>query len=55
MQRCGVTAFDVREGTQLPAFLCALGEQTVFFQPAADGSGALGRAAAMPLARSVAA
>jgi len=37
MQRCGVDAFEVREGTQLQAFHAALGEQSVFYQRASDG------------------
>lgn len=37
MQRCGVDAFEVREGTQLQDFHAALGEQTVFYQRASDG------------------
>jgi uncharacterized protein (DUF934 family) len=37
MLRCGVDAFEVREGTRLEDFRAALGEQTVFYQRAADG------------------
>lgn len=37
MQRCGVDAFEVREGTRLEDFSAALGEQTVFYQRSADG------------------
>jgi uncharacterized protein (DUF934 family) len=36
MHRCGVDAFEVREGTQLEAFHAAMGEQTVFYQRASD-------------------
>jgi uncharacterized protein (DUF934 family) len=37
MLRCGVDAFEVREGTRLEDFRAALGEQTVFYQRTADG------------------
>lgn len=36
MHRCGVDAFDVRPGTRIEDFRAALGEQTVFYQPACD-------------------
>ena len=36
MSRCGIDAFEVRPGTRIEDFRAALGEQTVFYQPAAD-------------------
>jgi uncharacterized protein (DUF934 family) len=36
MSRCGVDAFEVRPGTRIEDFRAALGEQTVFYQPASD-------------------
>jgi uncharacterized protein (DUF934 family) len=36
MSRVGVDAFEVRPGTRLEDFRAALGEQTVFYQPASD-------------------
>jgi uncharacterized protein (DUF934 family) len=36
MHRCGVDAFEVREGTQLSAFHAAMAEQTVYYQRASD-------------------
>lgn len=36
MSRVGVDAFEVRPGTRIEDFRAALGEQTVFYQPAAD-------------------
>jgi uncharacterized protein (DUF934 family) len=37
MQRCGVDAFEVKEGTRIEDFRAALAEQTVFYQRSADG------------------
>jgi len=36
MSRCGIDAFEVRPGTRIEDFRAALGEQTVFYQPACD-------------------
>ena len=44
MHRCGIDAMQVRDGVTLGDFLAALAEQTVFYQPAQDGRGRIGRA-----------
>lgn len=44
MYRCGVDALAVRGGVTLQDFQAALAEQTVFYQPAQDGRGHIGRA-----------
>ena len=44
MHRCGVDAMQVRDGVTVADFLAALAEQTVFYQPAQDGRGRIGRA-----------
>lgn len=44
MHRCGIDAMQVRDGVRLSDFLAALSEQTVFYQPAQDGRGRIGRA-----------
>jgi uncharacterized protein (DUF934 family) len=36
MSRCGIDAFEVKPGTRIEDFRTALGEQTVFYQPASD-------------------
>lgn len=36
MHRCGIDAFEVREGTRLEDFRAAMNEQTVFYQHASD-------------------
>ncbi len=36
MSRCGIDAFEVRPGTRIEDFRAAMGEQTVFYQPASD-------------------
>jgi uncharacterized protein (DUF934 family) len=41
--RCGADALSVKPGTSLAAFQQALSEQTVFYQPSADGRGRIGR------------
>jgi uncharacterized protein (DUF934 family) len=43
MHRVGIDAMQVRAGVSLPDFLAALAEQTVFYQPAQDGRGRIGR------------
>ncbi|HAH09913.1 MAG TPA: oxidoreductase [Alphaproteobacteria bacterium] len=43
MSRCGIDAMQVKTATSLDAFLAALQEQTVFYQPASDGRGTIGR------------
>lgn len=43
MHRCGIDAMTVRDGVRLSDFLTALAEQTVFYQPAQDGRGRIGR------------
>ena len=36
MQRCGIDAFEVKPGTPIEDFCAAMGELTVFYQPASD-------------------
>ena len=36
MRRCGIDAFEVREGTRIEDFTAAMREQTVFYQSSAD-------------------
>jgi uncharacterized protein (DUF934 family) len=50
MHRCGVDALQVRVGVTLDDFQSALAEQTVFYQPAQDGRGKIGRALALQAA-----
>jgi uncharacterized protein (DUF934 family) len=44
MHRCGIDAVQAGAGVTLATFLTALAEQTVFYQPAQDGRGRIGRA-----------
>ncbi len=44
MHRCGIDAMQVRQTVTLGDFVAALAEQTVFYQPAQDGRGRIGRA-----------
>jgi uncharacterized protein (DUF934 family) len=44
MHRCGIDAMQVRDSVRLSDFLAAQAEQTVFYQPAQDGRGRIGRA-----------
>lgn len=37
MQRCGIDAFEIRKQADAEAFQKAIGEISVFYQPAADG------------------
>lgn len=37
MQRCGIDAFEIRKQADAEAFAQAIGEISVFYQPAADG------------------
>jgi uncharacterized protein (DUF934 family) len=49
MHRCGIDAMQVRDGVTLSDFLAAMAEQTVFYQPAQDGRGRIGRTPARVL------
>jgi uncharacterized protein (DUF934 family) len=49
MYRCGIDAMQVRDRTAMSDFLAALAEQTVFYQPAQDGRGRIGRAPILAL------